>query len=134
MFAFGYNGPDGKRLRDPDAPDVPTMEEFYQAAFGKAPKGPAYDAYLNITGLRVMSKLVALPPGTSKEIVDTYISAMKRIAKDPKAAKAIKKTVGSLPVYYGSDAKPVMAAGFKIKPSARAWMSNEIGEKFNVKM
>lgn len=134
MFAFGYNGPDGKRLRDPDAPDVPTMEEFYQAAFGKAPKGPAYDAYLNITGLRVMSKLVALPPGTPKEIVDTYISAMKRIAKDPKAAKAIKKTVGSLPVYYGSDAKPVMAAGFKIKPSARAWMSKEIGEKFNVKM
>lgn len=134
MFAFGYNGPDGKRLRDPDAPDVPTMEEFYRAAFGKAPKGPAYDAYLNISGLRVMSKLVALPPGTPKEIVKTYISAMKRIAKDPKAKKAIKKTVGSLPVYYGEAAKPVMAAGFKIKPSARKWMSKELGEKFKVKM
>jgi hypothetical protein len=134
MFAFGYNGPDGKRLRDPDAPDVPTMEEFYQAAFGKAPFGPAYDAYLNITGLRVMSKLFALPPGTPRDVVDAYISVMKRIAKDPKAAKAIKKTVGSLPVYYGEDAKPVMAAGFKIKPSARDWMAKELGEKFNVKM
>ena len=94
------------------------MEEFYQAAFEKAPKGPAYDAYRNITGLRVMSKLVALPPGTPKEIVDVYIAAMKRIAKDPKAAKAIKKTVGSLPVYYGDAAKPVMAVVLKL-PSAR---------------
>ena len=110
------------------------MEEFYQAAFGKAPKGPAYDAYRNITGLRVMSKLVALPPGTPKEIVDVYIAAMKRIAEDPKAAKAIKKTVGSLPVYYGDAAKPIMAAGFKIKPAAREWISKELGEKFNVKM
>ena len=50
MFSFGYDGPDGNRLRDPDAPDLPTMEEFYQEAFGKAPKGPAYDAYRNITG------------------------------------------------------------------------------------
>jgi hypothetical protein len=98
-------GPDGNRLRDPDAPELPTMEEFYQAAFGKAPKGPAYDAYRNITGLRVMSKLIALPPGTPKEVVDTYIAAMKRIAEDPKAAKAIKKTVGSLPVYYGKRCK-----------------------------
>ena len=134
MFSFGYDGPDGNRLRDPDAPDLPTMEEFYQAAFGKAPKGPAYDAYRNITGLRVMSKMIALPPGTSKDIVDTYIAAMKRIAEDPKAAKAIKKTVGSLPVFYGEAAKPIMAAGFKIKPSAREWLSTELGEKFNVKM
>jgi hypothetical protein len=134
MLAFGYNGPDGKRLRDPDAPDLPTLEEFYQSAFGKAPRGPAYDAYLNISGLRVMSKLIALPPGTPKEVIDTYIAAVKRIAKDPKAAKAIKKTVGSLPVYYGAAAKPVMSAGFKIKPSARAWMAKELGDKFDVKM
>ena len=86
---------------------------------GKAPKGPAYDAYRNITGLRVMSKLVALPPGTPKEIVDVYIAAMKRIAKDPKAAKAIKKTVGSLPVYYGDAAKPIMEGGFKIAVGKR---------------
>ena len=81
-----------------------------------------------------MSKLVALPPGTPKDVVETYIAAMKRIAEDPKAAKAIKKTVGSLPVFYGEAAKPIMAAGFKIKPAAREWMSKELGEKFNVEM
>ena len=51
---------------------------------------------------------------------------MKRIAKDPKAAKAIKKTVGSLPVYYGDAAKPIMAGGFKIKPSAKKWMAKGV--------
>lgn len=132
VLAFGYTGPNGQNLRDPDVPDLPTMAEFYKAAYGKAPAGPAYDAYLNITGLRVMSKLFALPPGTPKDVVDAYIAAMKRIAQDPKAAKAIKKEVGSLPVFYGEDAKPVMASGFKIKPTARAWLSKELKDKFNV--
>ena len=73
-----------------------------------------------------------MPPASGEQ--GAVRRAMKRIAEDPKAAEAIKKTVGSLPVFYGKAAKPIMAAGFKIKPAAREWMSNELGEKFNVEM
>ena len=70
--------------------------ESLPSSFWKSAKNPAYDAYRNITGLRVMSKLVALPPGTSKDVVDT-IAAMKRIAEDPKTQKPSRRRLAVCP-------------------------------------
>src|SRR3546814_2957148 len=73
LFAFGIADAEGKIVRDPTVPDLPTFVEVYEAVHGKAPEGPGFDAWLTVFNLNVMaSKALALPGGTSKEIVNTY--------------------------------------------------------------
>jgi hypothetical protein len=53
LYTYGLIGPDGGLIRDPGMPDVPHLGEAYEAIYGRAPSGAAWDAFValrRITG------------------------------------------------------------------------------------
>jgi tripartite-type tricarboxylate transporter receptor subunit TctC len=125
FLTYGYFDTNGSLQRDPDLPDVPTVLELYQAAYGTMPSGPSYDALLNLMNLKVsLSKVVVLPKGTPQDIVDGYIAAFQKIAADPVVVEKLKDEVGSLPIAFGADTRKVIEAGVKMLPSTRDWIAD----------
>ena len=132
ILSHGYQATDGTIKRDPDVPHLPTVGEAYKAVYGKAPSGPGWEAYKNMMNNKVsLSKSIALPKGTPDNIFNAYTKSFKAVFADPKIAKALKKSVGSLPITWGKDTDAAIAAGTKMKPEVRAWLAKYLKEKFD---
>ena len=132
FMTLGYDK-GGKIVRDPAFPNLPTVVDAYNAVHGKEPSGIAFKTYLHYFNMSVMaSKGFALPEGTPKSIVDTYITAAKKIEHDKGFAKKAGKLFGVYPKSYGEDAKNVMRNAVDLSPEARAHVKKFIKNKFNM--
>lgn len=135
FVSYGYVDAKGVLQRDPDVPDVPTFLEVYKAGYGKAPSGPGYDALMNLLNLKIsLSKVVVLPKGTSKDIVDGYIDVFKKIVQNPDVIQKLKEEVGSLPFTFGDDTRRVIEAGVKMQPSTRDWINEYLKVNHNASL
>jgi tripartite-type tricarboxylate transporter receptor subunit TctC len=133
FVAFGYFDKAGKIQRDLTFPDLPTIEEAVTKLHGKAPSGPMWEAFKNFMGIGInASKAIALPKGTSAEVVAVYQKAVKQIAADPKFKKIAEKRFGKLPIAFGDDAKRILRQATTMKPETRKWMKKFIKDKYDV--
>ncbi len=135
IVSHGYRASDGTIKRDPDIAHIPTVGEAYKAVYGKAPKGLAWEAYLNMMNNKVsLSKAIALPKGVSDDIFNTYTKAFKAVVKNKQIAKKLKKEVGSLPLTWGKETDAAIAAGTQMKPEVRAWVDSYLKKNFGAKL
>jgi tripartite-type tricarboxylate transporter receptor subunit TctC len=83
LFAQGLVEGD-KLIRDPAAPDVPTIEEVYKTVKGSDPTGPAWNAYRDVVraignGGKLLMIPVAAPPEARKAIE----AGIEKLLQDP---------------------------------------------------
>jgi tripartite-type tricarboxylate transporter receptor subunit TctC len=91
----GTTGADGKRIRDPRVPDVPTYGEFYEQHFGKPPSGPDWEVMQAIVSLEnVAAHWFALPPDSPPEAVAIMRKAAQELNSDPEFLAESEKLRG----------------------------------------
>jgi tripartite-type tricarboxylate transporter receptor subunit TctC len=133
VFTMGYGAADGSIKRDPAYPDMPTISEGYEKLHGKAPSGPAADAYTAFLHMGVTaSKSLVLPKGTPDEVVDVWVEAAKKVVADPDFRKKAKKVIGAYEQSYGKDAAGVLKMATGVSPETKAWLKEWIKTRFNV--
>jgi tripartite-type tricarboxylate transporter receptor subunit TctC len=134
-MTLGYEQ-DGKIVRDPYFPNLPTIIDAYKAMNGgKAPSGVGFDSFKHFFHMAVTaSKGFALPPKTPKAIVDVYVAAAKKIEKDKGFAKRAGKLYGVYPKAYGKDANDVMRAAVDVPPQNKKYIRDFVKRKFNMTM
>ncbi len=71
LFTFGVVNEEGGIDRDPALPDVPTVPEYYKAVYGKAPSGPAYEAWRSLMA-------VSVPLSKSWNLIVGYAEGRRR--------------------------------------------------------
>lgn len=125
LFTFGFMNPDGKFVRDPAAPDLPTFTEVYEKVTGKPLSGVELEVWKAMMAVRVMtSKALVLPVGTPQNVVDTYTEAARKavemLKKDPRA----QTVLGAYPQLIGKDAEAAVLAAADMKPAQRQWLRN----------
>ncbi|RMA40672.1 Bug family tripartite tricarboxylate transporter substrate binding protein [Rhodophyticola porphyridii] len=135
IWTYGVIGEDGSLLEDPDLPDVPTFQEFYEAAIGEAPSGLGYQLQQALMNAKVMiSKAIMLPPGTPDPIRDAYITAMQAVLQDPEVVAALPREVGSMPLNFGSETQRAIAAGTSMDPEVRDWANAFLMENYDTSL
>lgn len=135
LFTYGYMAADGKIKRDPEFQELPTWNEVYETMYGKAPSGPGYDAYLNLYANKVsLSKVIALPPDTPKDIVDTHVAAFQKIYENPELKEKLVKEFGGLPVTFGEETNKALREGLDLKASSKEWLNNLLQTKYNASL
>ncbi|MEQ8193432.1 MAG: hypothetical protein RIB59_02980 [Rhodospirillales bacterium] len=135
FMTLGFVTPDGSIVRDPVFPDTYTVLDAYKAVYGKDPSGPAWRMLKHLINIAVMtSKSLVLPKGTSDDIVDTYIAAVKKALKDPEFRKATKGQFEQYPQSFGADAAKVYKEAVDINPETKAWMQKWLSKQFNVNL
>jgi tripartite-type tricarboxylate transporter receptor subunit TctC len=132
LFTFGVEDANGKIVRDPTEPKLPTFLEVYEQVNGKKYTGIGYKAWHMMFSIAVMnSKAVVLPRTTRKDVYDTYLAAVKRMTKDPKFIKAKKKRLGAYEMSMGKQAQATLKASADIDAPVCAWITNFLKTKYD---
>ena len=133
---LGFFNNEGKMIRDPAFPNTPSFIDAYKAVNGgKSPSGPGWKALKHMINIGVMaSKALILPAGTPDEIVNTYISTIKKIQKLKKFKKMAKKELGPYPQAFGQDAANILKNAIDVNKETRAWIAKFLKKKYNFDM
>lgn len=124
LFTFGFEQADGKIVRDPMLPDVPTFLEVYEKVKGKPLSGIEYDVWKALFNVRVMgSKMLILPVGTPQEIVDVYAKAAEDATKSELLQSDQAKLVLSVyPQSAGKASETVFKGGLDVTSEQQAYL------------
>jgi tripartite-type tricarboxylate transporter receptor subunit TctC len=133
LFSWGVADEKGNLTRDPAFPDLPHAAEAIQMVLGKAPSGQEWDAFkaFLVAGFHAQ-KLVVLPKGTPKEIVETYRTAVRNMIKDPAYQAGSAQALGGYEQVTDQAGEALYRAGTTIDPAAREWARNYLTKTHNV--
>lgn len=138
LFSLGLRQ-NGKMVRDPMySPDLPTFNEVYEYVHGKPPSGIEYKAWYTLANVsQTASKILCLPTGTPKEIVDTYRAAMKEIVAEfdtPKYKAQKDDLFGPYPQTVTEEASELVYSAVTFDPDAKAYIVDWLKRKYNVSL
>lgn len=133
LFTFGVVNEEGQIERDPALPDIPTVDEYYKAVYGKNPSGPAYEAYRSLSAVSVpLSKSWNLMTGTPKDVVEAWRTAAKKVyaevTKDPKG----QKIFGPYKNIMSDAAIKIRDNGTTLSPDAAKWLTKYVKLRYDV--
>ncbi|GAA1197023.1 Bug family tripartite tricarboxylate transporter substrate binding protein [Prauserella alba] len=122
----------GEVVRDPNMPDVPTLEEIYRDIHGEDPRGLAYEAYQSfVTPAFFYQKGFWSNAGTSDELVDAYAELVGKLNKDEKFLKEAAGALGGYELQPGRGNVEVFRKALNIRPQAlsyaKGFLTNEYG-------
>jgi len=134
LWSWGIMNAKGQIVRDPNFPDLPHWAEAYEMMHGKKPRGPAYSAFKAFVAAGFgMQKMVFLPKGTPKDIVDAYRKAATQAISAPDFGTRAKKVLGSYNQVTGKDAEAGLKAAITVSPKAKAWVKDWLTKRHKVK-
>jgi tripartite-type tricarboxylate transporter receptor subunit TctC len=132
LMSFGVLKGD-KVVRDPNVPNLPTVEEFHKEMYGKEPSGRAYDSYkaFLLPGTTYQKGLWA-NEDTPDSIVNAYWDSVDKLKKDKKFESKSGEVLGGYPLYSGENGEKQIQKAFEIDPDARKYalemLKREYGE------
>jgi tripartite-type tricarboxylate transporter receptor subunit TctC len=132
LMSFGMLK-NGEIVRDPNVPNLPTVAEFYEQMYGKAPSGEAFESYeaFLVPGY-VYQKGLWANAGTPDSIVQAYWDAVPELAKDPVFQRKSQEVLGGYPLYSGENAEQQIQEAFEVPAEAREYalemLKREYGE------
>lgn len=134
VMAWGALDDNGNVVRDPTFADLPSFPEVYEQVHGRKPSGEAWNAWkaFFIAGFP-SQKMIFLPQGTSKEIVETYRDAARKTINAPGFKAKSEKALGTYPQVVGKGAENNLKQILAVDSTAKTWVQNWLTKKYNVK-
>ncbi len=133
LYTLGSFDTEGKYGRDPALPDVPSFVEAYEAAHGRKPSGPGFEAWEALAGMNVVvNKTLLLHPDTQKEAVEAWRTATREMLKNADFLKSAAAELGPYPQIVGEAVRPIMVKALTIRPEARAWLARFVKVRYDV--
>lgn len=135
LFSWGVLDADGKIVRDPTFPDIPSFPEAYEMMTGKAPEGDDYDAYVAffIAGFPAQ-KMAILPKDTPDDIVAAYSAAFEAMKQDPDYQANKESVLGTYEQVTGAEAEALFKLGTTISDKNRKNVVDMLGADYGVKL
>lgn len=135
LMSWGALDANGNVVRDPTFPDLPSFKEVYRQVHGKAPSGPAWEAWKAFfTAGFPAQKMVFLPKGTSREIVDAYSAAFNAVIAAPDFAEKSRKRLGVYPQLTGDAAKAKLVIATNVPVKSKNWVKKWLKKRFGVEL
>lgn len=139
IFSLGFMNDQGQIVRDPTQPNLPTFEELYEKVHGTKLSGAPLKAWVAVFKLNVMAtRSLCLPAGVSKEVVETYhsavVKALAQIDGDPVLRKKARELLGPEKQATGEVAAKNLHDALTIDQETYAWLSRWVSEKYGIKL
>lgn len=133
LMSFGFIDEAGQPTRDPNAPDIPTVEEVYEQVNGEAPSGEAYDAYRSILLAGFFyQKGIWANEGTPDSIVQGFYDATAAIAEDEEFVSSSEDVLGGYPLLTGEEGEEPLTKAFAINDEQRQYVLDLLETKYDV--
>lgn len=133
LFSWGMLDDKGKLARDPTFPDLPHVGEVIAKAGGRQ-SGLEWDTLMAfITAGFGAQKIVVLPKGTSKDIVNTYSEAFRKMQSDPEFVGKKDKILGAYPQATGKAAETLYRVATQVSAASKFWVREHLSQNYGVK-
>ncbi|XPV68764.1 MAG: Bug family tripartite tricarboxylate transporter substrate binding protein [Halarcobacter sp.] len=135
LFSWGVIDENGNLQRDPTFPQLPHFGEVYEAFYGKKPSGDkAFRAWKSffIAGFSAQ-KMIFLPKGVSKDVLETYQNAVKKVLANDNFRRLKTKNLGLYAQSVGEKAKKLKEMGTNIRKEDKQWVKDWLTKKYNVR-
>jgi len=135
MMTWGALDSNGNIVRDPTFPNLPTFKEVCKKTKGCKTSGESWDAWKAFfTAGFPVQKIVFLPKGTSKEVINTFIAAYGKVRSRPDFGALSAKRLGKYPMFVGNEAKTALARATSVPDSAKAFVKNWLKADYGVEL
>ncbi|MGJ3263289.1 MAG: Bug family tripartite tricarboxylate transporter substrate binding protein [Salinarimonas sp.] len=136
LFAQGFIDGEGNLVRDPAAPEIPTVLEVYQEVRGEMPSGPAWNAYMATTAATVVAgKVLMIQEDGPQEAKDALRAAIDSMVEDPDFLADVEDSLEGYDIFLGDDLDAAVQAAVGIGEEDLAWLrdylSSEHGMRFD---
>lgn len=133
LFTLGALDQDGKMIRDPQFPDLPTIKEVYQSLHDRPPTGIGWDTWtaFNTMG-SAAQKLLVVPLSTPDKIVKTYHKAIEAMFQDPEYLAQKDAVLGSYKQVTGDAATRLYKLSTQIADKRKEWMQQWLRNKYKL--
>ncbi|BFM47972.1 tricarboxylate transporter [Marinomonas sp. THO17] len=132
LFSLGVLNKEGKVVRDPAFPNLPTFQEVYIQKYGKQPSGQAYDAYSKFLAAGfAFQKVIFIPAETPSDVIAAYRKGINAMLKDPTFIEESAVQVGPYTNVEGIDAAQHLSEALNISPELYQWVAQWLKTKFD---
>jgi tripartite-type tricarboxylate transporter receptor subunit TctC len=134
LFSWGAIDSKGNLVRDPNFPDLPHIGEAYEMVHGKQPSGIEWEAFkaLLFAGYQGQ-KLLVLPEGTPKDIVEAYRAAVRQMLKDAEYLAKRDEIIGEYEQVTDEAGEKLYKDATTISGEAKAWVRDFLVKNYQVK-
>jgi hypothetical protein len=132
LWSWGILNAQGEIIRDPNFPELPSFPEFFEAAMGRKPAGPMWEAFrtLFIAGFAAQ-KFVVMPRQTPAGILEAYRAAFRGTLADPEYRQRRGAVIGEYDEVTDEPANRAYQLATTISPEVRAWCREWLLRRFN---
>jgi hypothetical protein len=125
---------DGDELvRDPAAPDVPTVAEVYEAIHGTPPSGPAWDAYVaSIRAIGNGGKILMIHSDTPDEARAALTAAIDEMVADPEFLAAASALLEGYGFNTGESLAASVAGIADTDPATLQWLRDLLTSEYEM--
>ena len=135
LFSLGLIDQQGEMLRDPKYPNLITFKELYELVHGTHPTGIKWDSWLSSYSAGFgAQKLLVLPKGTPREIIDTYKMAIDAMFTDPEYNAEKSLVFGAYNQVSGEAAEKLYKLATNVPEEHKEWIRNWLKERYKIKL
>ncbi|MCH4563083.1 tricarboxylate transporter [Halomonas sp. EGI 63088] len=135
LFSLGALNDEGKIVRDPAFPELPTFNEVYQARHGEAPSGNAYEAFRKFFASGYsLQKLIMVPKDTPQALIDTYRQAARDFVGTEEFKEAAAAQLGPYTPVVGDAAQRHLDDAMSIDDATRDWLADWLQSEHGAKI
>lgn len=135
LATYGVLNDKGEVVRDPNFPDLPTIVEVYKDIYGKAPSGPAWEAYkVFAIGGYTYEKTLWATPDTPDSIVDAYTDAVQELQQDDDFMNTLTDAAGDYPLVPGDPNRADIQKSFKVTDDALDFVTTLLADKYDTEL
>lgn len=135
LFSLGILNEEGKIVRDPAFPELPTFNEVYQAHHGEAPSGNAYEAFRKFFASGyALQKLIMVPKDTPQALIDTYRQAARDFVGTEDFKEAAAAQLGPYTPVIGDTVQRHLDDAMAIDNATRDWLADWLESEHGAKI
>ena len=124
---------DGKLVRDPVYPNLPTVGELHVAMYGREPSGPEWEAYKAFIAANVSTaKPYWIHSNAPPEAIKALRDAFSAMIKDPEFLEKGAEELGGYDPLVGEELVR-LATGMDVPDSVLEWVRRHLSGKYGVR-
>jgi len=124
LFSQGFIDEAGRLVADPAVPDLPTVADVYRTLNdGQDPAGPAWDAYMAMTGATVsLGRVLMVHEEAPDDAVAALEAGIASMLKDATFQKEIEASLNGYVPYDGPALEAAVNAVRAMSPETKTWL------------
>lgn len=133
LYSLGQIDADGNLIRDPQFPDLPTIEEIYVDIYGEKPSGEVWEAYKQTVGASyTMNKVIWVHKDAPSHYQELLKEAMTTLINDDDFKTHSEEILEGYDNYIGDELNEQINQSFSINAETKQWIIDYLQNNFDI--